>query len=480
MPPKGHDTPPASPCRDLVLALSVASVDQQQHHQQQQQQQQHHRDDHGEETSGGSRTTASADAGGRIIRSDSAAPRNAGSSAAVASNGHNNNNNNNNNGSILTGPIAAGRSRRDRIRRRRHRVSPSFADDNDGLGEEEIFVGHSHHQPQPPRPHGTAAAAAAGHHASGLEMEGGATRPNAGTGTIDDGDDGDDEDDDNDGEDGNDRKPCANAGAAAAAASQSPMSKKRPTPPLPTPATISGLPPHFVSPPPSAQCAKPRRSSIRRPSVVSPDADSCADPSPSIEEKPKMRRNNLSFHSVEVREYSQVLGDHPCCQSGLPLSLGWDYDADATTIHDVDEYETHRKSQRVKSRKDMKLDCEERRVILSSVKQRVATETAADGGVLATEETTAYTSMDLRRAERRLYRERRVSTRKMDSFFGSASGIGGVADGGADSRNGADHQPAQSASATNAAPMSGKQRRRSFFTTSSALEENTGISPHHE
>ena len=473
MPPKGHDTPPASPCRDLVLALSVASVDQQQ--------QQHHRDDHGDETSGGSRTTASADVGGRTIQSDSATPRNAGSSAAVASNGHNNNNNNNNNGSILTGPIAAGRSRRDRIRRRRHRVSPSFADDNDGLGEEEIFVGHSHHQPQPPRPHGTAAAAAAaGHHASGLEMEGGATRPNAGTGTIDDGDDGDDEDDDNDGEDGNDRKPCANAGAAAAAASQSPMSKKRPTPPLPTPATISGLPPHFVSPPPSAQCAKPRRSSIRRPSVVSPDADSCADPSPSIEEKPKMRRNNLSFHSVEVREYSQVLGDHPCCQSGLPLSLGWDYDADATTIHDVDEYETHRKSQRVKSRKDMKLDCEERRVILSSVKQRVATETTADGGVLATEETTAYTSMDLRRAERRLYRERRVSTRKMDSFFGSASGIGGVADGGADSRNGADRQPAQSAPATNVAPMSGKQRRRSFFTTSSALEENTGISPHHE
>ena len=191
-----------------------------------------------------------------------------------------------------------------------------------------------------------------------------------------------------------------------------------------------------------------------------------------------MRRNNLSFQSVEVREYSQVLGDHPCCQSGLPLSLGWDYDADAT-IHDVNEYETHRESQRVKSRKEMKLDCEERREILSSVTQRVVTQTASDGAVLATEETTAYTSMDLRRAERRLYRERRVSSRKMDSFFGSASGIGDdVAKGGADSINGSDHQPVQPASATNVAPMSGKQRRRSFFT--STQEEITGISPHHE
>lgn len=466
MPPKGYDTPPpASPCRDLVLALSVASMDQQQ------------------QTSGGS-TTASADAGAGIgNQSNSATPLNASSiSATATSDDHNTSGGD----SILADPIAAGRGRRDRIRqrpvssasfaassgnpigarpRRRHRVSLSFADDNDELGEEEIYVGHSHHQHQLPR---SASA--------GLEMEVGARRSNTCTGSIDDGDDGDDEEDDSDGDD--DRKPPANAGASATAdaASQSSMSKKRPTPPLPTPTPISGLPPHFVSPPPSAQCAQPRRSSIRRPSVVSPDTDSCADLPPSTEEKPKMRRNNLSFQSVEVREYSQVLGDHPCCQSGLPLSLGWDYDADAT-IHDVDEYETHRESQRVKSRKDMKLDCEERREILSTVKQRVVTETTADGAVVASEETTAYTSMDLRRAERRLYRGRRVSSRKMDSFFGSASGIDDdVADGVADSMNGGDHQPAQSV--TNVAPMSGKQRRHSFFTSSQ--EESTGISPHHE
>ena len=452
MPPKGHDTPPASPCRDLVLALSVASMDQQQ-------------------TSGGGSTTASpsasADAGdGRTNQSDSATPPIGGSATATS----NDQSNASGGDSILAGPIhAAGGSRRDRIRRRRHhhRVSLSFADESDGLGEEEIYVGHSHHRPQPPRSAG-----------AGLEMEVGFRRSNTSTGSIDDGDDGDDEDDDSDG--GDDRKPSANAGAAATtdAATQSSMSKKRPTPPLPPPTPISGLPAHFVSPPPSAQCAQPRRSSIRRPSVVSPDTDLCADQPPSTEKKPKMRRNNLSFQSLEVREYSQVLGDHPCCQSGLPLSLGWDYDADAT-IHDVDEYETHRESQRVKSRKDMKLDCEERREILSSVTQRVVTETTADGAVLATEETTAYTSMDLRRAERRLYRERRVSSRKMDSFFGSASGNGDdIADGSADSINGADHQPAQSASATNVAPMSGKQRRRSFFTSSQ--EEITGISPHHE
>ena len=225
-----------------------------------------------QQPSGGSTTASADDAGdGRANQSDSATPLNASNVSTATSNNHNSTPNNRGN-SVLAGPIHA--VGRDRIRRRRHRVSLTFADDNDELGEEEIYVGHSHRPRQPPRSAG-----------AGLEMEVGAWRSNSSTGSIDDGDDGDDEDDDSDG--GDDRKPPANTGASATAdaASQSSMSKKRPTPPLPTPTPISGLPPHFVSPPPSAQCAQPRRSSIRRPSVVSPDTDSCADQLPSAEEK---------------------------------------------------------------------------------------------------------------------------------------------------------------------------------------------------
>ncbi len=34
----------------------------------------------------------------------------------------------------------------------------------------------------------------------------------------------------------------------------------------------------------------------------------------------RMRRNSVSFHSVDVREYDRIVGDHPSCRSGPPVS----------------------------------------------------------------------------------------------------------------------------------------------------------------
>ena len=36
-------------------------------------------------------------------------------------------------------------------------------------------------------------------------------------------------------------------------------------------------------------------------------------------------KKSVTFGSIEVREYSRCLGDHPSTSSGPPISLGWDY-----------------------------------------------------------------------------------------------------------------------------------------------------------
>jgi len=51
-------------------------------------------------------------------------------------------------------------------------------------------------------------------------------------------------------------------------------------------------------------------------------------------------RYTVSFHQVQIREYSRCLGDHPEARSGPPLSIIWDYMDETCT--DVEEYERNR------------------------------------------------------------------------------------------------------------------------------------------
>jgi len=100
----------------------------------------------------------------------------------------------------------------------------------------------------------------------------------------------------------------------------------------------------------------------------------------------------VGFGSVEVRSYPVVIGDHPMCEMGCPLSLGWEYSERKPVP--VDEYEGTRAPRR--DRESLRTTCEERRQFLSD-----------------------FSDNEVKRAERKLYRDRscRKTTIARDGFF---------------------------------------------------------------
>ena len=97
-------------------------------------------------------------------------------------------------------------------------------------------------------------------------------------------------------------------------------------------------------------------------------------------------RQRVCFGDVQIREYPNVLGDNPSCSSGLPLTLDWKY-AKFCTLS-LDDYECHRAPRR--RTHQLKMTAEARKNILMS--------NEGDASVSADE---------VRRAERKLYRERK-------------------------------------------------------------------------
>jgi len=57
------------------------------------------------------------------------------------------------------------------------------------------------------------------------------------------------------------------------------------------------------------------------------------------EEKPAKEKRSVQFSTIEVRDYDMILGDHPCCSYGPPITIDWDY-LEYEPI-DVNEYELH-------------------------------------------------------------------------------------------------------------------------------------------
>ena len=93
---------------------------------------------------------------------------------------------------------------------------------------------------------------------------------------------------------------------------------------------------------------------------------------------------SVSFSKIQIRRYNIVVGDHPCCTMGCPLSLGWDYKNEDEEKVLIDHFEATRGARR--SRAQLRTTCEERLQLL-----------ADDGG---------YSEQELRKELRKLHRAR--------------------------------------------------------------------------
>ena len=79
---------------------------------------------------------------------------------------------------------------------------------------------------------------------------------------------------------------------------------------------------------------------------------------------PKCKESkHISFTSLSIHEYSQVLGNHPCCMLGSPLCLGWDY-TEGTQVS-LEEYEASRPCCR--TLEAMHLSWDQRQEILTDI-----------------------------------------------------------------------------------------------------------------
>jgi len=153
--------------------------------------------------------------------------------------------------------------------------------------------------------------------------------------------------------------------------------------------------------------SKPMIISNRTPQPPSPAAASAtATTRPSIIEPQSSNANKtVCFGDVHVRHYSQVLGDHPYCVSGLPLSLGWDYYENEGPAISVDEFERQQQKcgQRRRRSSEMRLSLEARRAILKDVSDE-----------------------DIRKAQRRFYKYRRCHhgrASRIHKFFQTPSNM---------------------------------------------------------
>jgi hypothetical protein len=104
---------------------------------------------------------------------------------------------------------------------------------------------------------------------------------------------------------------------------------------------------------------------LRRPSRGILQNSDCPSPSPSLhscELKEDDNNRRVSFHQVVVRYYGMILGDHPNCSYGPPVTLEWDYlEYEPLSL---DEYEYHHARRR--PIRKLGLNYYRRREILSS------------------------------------------------------------------------------------------------------------------
>ena len=126
-----------------------------------------------------------------------------------------------------------------------------------------------------------------------------------------------------------------------------------------------------------------------------PTASSCCSESVSSSTTSSSKKR-VSFAALHIRNHSVILGDHPCCTVGLPITLDWTVESEISV--DLEAYEATRERRR--SRPEMILSVDDRHALLS--------EDMASG--------------DLRRVQRKLHKERRCVTGRAKNMFFSPLG----------------------------------------------------------
>jgi hypothetical protein len=105
------------------------------------------------------------------------------------------------------------------------------------------------------------------------------------------------------------------------------------------------------------------------------------------------KSKSVQFSALQIRSFPMILGDHPCCMTGLPVSLDWDHTKEE--VVPIEEYESNREAR--SSRSSLRMDQSTRSEILGQISDQ----------------------NDLKRAERKLFREREGKRRMTASdFFG--------------------------------------------------------------
>eukprot|EP00549_Striatella_unipunctata_P025208 CAMPEP_0118694774 /NCGR_PEP_ID=MMETSP0800-20121206/12756_1 /TAXON_ID=210618 ORGANISM="Striatella unipunctata, Strain CCMP2910" /NCGR_SAMPLE_ID=MMETSP0800 /ASSEMBLY_ACC=CAM_ASM_000638 /LENGTH=137 /DNA_ID=CAMNT_0006593369 /DNA_START=111 /DNA_END=524 /DNA_ORIENTATION=+ len=75
---------------------------------------------------------------------------------------------------------------------------------------------------------------------------------------------------------------------------------------------------------------------------------------------PLKNKKHVSFGDCEIREYQIIIGDHPMCKKGLPLSLGWKYSKSQKIS--IYEQEMNQRPYR-----ELRMSAKERRYVLHEV-----------------------------------------------------------------------------------------------------------------
>jgi len=119
--------------------------------------------------------------------------------------------------------------------------------------------------------------------------------------------------------------------------------------------------------------------------------DCTASTSTTCENESKHKERHVSFTALSIREYDLILGDNPSCTEGPPLSLSWQHGDEF--VLDINDYELVRKPRRTMAQLKMSSD--------------LRREIAWKGDKTC--------NKDIRRLERRLYKDRRQ--RKTNKFF---------------------------------------------------------------